>query len=461
MSISISTYQNNILAIFFSYYLCITSINSNIVNFKDGKTNAMNVGTWLSNVRSSYKAEQKGKKPALIISSEEYQKLRNIGLRLGDDQDNRINNDDFQNNVIKLSNFKAEHGHVCIPPEHELYQWMSSMTELKKEGKLELNRSNVLDAIGVVWFNVMDGIMELVNVEEDHVIQDGTSLYNWVIDIWSKYKMSQLTTQDKNLVESFRIFSREDVKNVIERAKLENVEAPILNAISSSTIDIDDEDQHHVEVDEETEEMCLDSLKPPASTNDDNDFDTGSGNDFHDDSDDGNDDSNENSNDESNDESNNYSNKNSNDDDAFLQIGPPLDENNLVLLKRDHRYGFPKAKCHFCKRITTQCFCFGKLFASTPWAVIDNEKICGKPFCIQCAAEEENRTTCKDCFEYTTSNLDELDESRVKDLCNARGLSIGKKKMRGMKKLILEDQNKRLGKVDSASRKRKGQRVPV
>ena len=89
----------------------------------------MKIGNWLSNVKQTYRSQQKGKNGCLSISPQQFQKLKDLGLKLGDgamctsnDEKDGIDNYDFQMKMIQLSNFKAEHGHVCIPPEHDLFQ---------------------------------------------------------------------------------------------------------------------------------------------------------------------------------------------------------------------------------------------------------------------------------------------------------------------------------------------------
>ena len=93
----------------------------------------------------------------------------------------------------------------------------------------------------------------------------------------------------------------------------------------------------------------------------------------------------------------------------------------------------------------TQHYCHGTLFVPNPWLKIGGKEVCGKPFCVDCTPIEGNRTTCLDCKEYSFTELNEMDEGEIQDLCDVRGLERRRKKIPGMRDMILNDQENKLG----------------
>ena len=115
-----------------------------------------------------------------------------------------------------------KHGNVIIPPEHELFPWMNQMIKMKSEGKLVVKQVKFLEAIWVVWLESVDGVMQLCSCEGD--IEEGTPLYNWIVDTYWKEKSGQLNTEDKSLLNSFQVWKNAKVKSIIGRSEPETTQ---------------------------------------------------------------------------------------------------------------------------------------------------------------------------------------------------------------------------------------------
>ena len=128
--------------------------------------------------------------------------------------------------------------------------------------------------------------------------------------------------------------------------------------------------------------------------------------------------------------------------DDKMVCGSPTNSRNLPILSYQHGSGLPKTLCHFCKNEMTQVYCHQK--SSTPWYIIDNKKVCGKPFCCKCAPVEDDRTRCRDCMVYTKDTLNAMSNIEVKALCNSRNIDYGKKQKKGCITLIIKDQQQNM-----------------
>ena len=109
-----------------------------LVLYKDSDKLPVNLGKWLSNVRCSIKFLEQGKRGncPLLINDAQLEMLEKIGFHLERArgvEKVRSFDENFKNNLFELANFKAEHGHIDVPNDHDLYSWIQEVISLKKK----------------------------------------------------------------------------------------------------------------------------------------------------------------------------------------------------------------------------------------------------------------------------------------------------------------------------------------
>lgn len=159
------------------------------------------LGSWVRNVRATYKQIQLGKKTNGTLTQPRIKQLEDMGFNWGL----------FENSIAKLQKFKEEHGHCNVPYHYKhdpsLGHWVSQMRiaynkiQLGKKVRTNLAQTKIeqLEKMGFQWKFVNpsldQNIIKLQQFKEKHGhcnVPGNSSLGQWVRDMRSAYKQIKL-----------------------------------------------------------------------------------------------------------------------------------------------------------------------------------------------------------------------------------------------------------------------------
>jgi len=173
---------------------------------KDVTISGVNLGTWVSNIRSRYRAGR--------LPQEQIEKLENIHPTWIWSVHGQLGDEFFK----RLEEFTQANGHSNVgskgqtEEERTLYEWVNTQRKTYRQGKLSEVRKGMLDKLGFLfepidpWFESFDLLKKYVSREGSAVvstghIEEGYSLGRWVSGQREMYKKEKLSVEKATLLE--------------------------------------------------------------------------------------------------------------------------------------------------------------------------------------------------------------------------------------------------------------------
>ena len=189
------------------------------------------LGNWIANQRVRYKANR--------LTKEQIRLLEKIGMCWN------ANEEKWKAAYGQAVTFFNEHGHLNIKNDYvtpagiHLGEWLASNRMSYRKGKLEENKADLLEAIGIVW-NPKDAQWEhayrvaqqyadnhggIGNISSSLVI-DGVRLYEWLRGQMRNYKRGALTQDKRQRLEEIGVIFEQKsifIKNHTPEHKRERI----------------------------------------------------------------------------------------------------------------------------------------------------------------------------------------------------------------------------------------------